>query len=216
MGRSLTSIVAVSKNGVIGSGNAMPWRIKSDVEFFKRTTTNNVVVMGRRTFDSIGKCLPKRYNVIVTHHSLVLTSEPKTCTVAGSISEALFRSSKAPNVYKEAYVIGGGMMYKQFAPFVDKYLITLVDTDVDGDTFFDLSILDSDDWKAEEVTRVMADGDRDQFSFKILQLISRNPKAVAQRRDACRDTFFVSRKRSPKGNSEPETEEAATQHHFFI
>jgi len=179
----LTSIVAVNEEGVIGCGNALPWRLKTDMRFFKGTTTGNVVLMGRKTFDSLGrKCLPNRFNVVVSH-SFNLFDESPECRSASGISDALFRSTLAPRSYNEVFVIGGASMYEQFAPYVDRYLITLVEKLVpNGDTFFDQSFLGNpDEWDVGHLSRVAASAE-DEASFSIFEIVARNPQAFLDRR----------------------------------
>jgi dihydrofolate reductase len=181
--RRLTSIVAVNRDGVIGCGNTLPWRLKSDLRFFRETTTGNVVLMGRKTFDSLGrKCLPKRYNVVVSH-SFNLFPETETCRGATGIGEALHRASKAPKSCKELFVIGGASMYEQFSPFVERYLITLVDKTVSkGDTFFREDFLgDPDAWNINQLNRVEA-GPDDEVSFSIYEVIAKDPGKFRKRR----------------------------------
>ncbi|MDP9414085.1 MAG: dihydrofolate reductase [Pseudomonadota bacterium] len=181
--RRLTSIVAVNRSGVIGCGNTLPWRLKTDMRFFRETTTGNVVLMGRKTFDSLGrKCLPQRFNVVVSH-SFNLFPETAECRSAGGIPDALFRATLAPRSFKEAYVIGGASMYEQFAPYVDRYLITLVEKAVpDGDTFFEQDFLGNpDEWHINQLRRIEA-GPDDEAAFSIFEVLARDPEAFLHRR----------------------------------
>ncbi|MGS1018290.1 dihydrofolate reductase [Allosphingosinicella humi] len=181
--QSLTSIVAVNQDGVIGCGNALPWRLKTDMRFFKEQTIGNVVLMGRKTYDSLGKrCLPHRYNVIVSHH-FGLFPETDDCKSATGIDDALFRASLAPQTYKKAFVIGGASMYEQFGQYVDRYLITLVDKRVtDGDTYFDQNFLgDPDQWNIKQLDSVPA-GTADEAAFSIFEVTSRYPEMFLDRR----------------------------------
>jgi len=183
--KRLTSIVAVNADGVIGCGNALPWRLKTDMRFFRETTTGNVVLMGRKTFDSLGrKCLPRRANVVVSH-SFNLFPETAECRAAHGIGDALFRATLAPKAYKEVFVIGGASMYEQFSPFVDRYLITLVEKAVpDGDTFFNQSFLgDPDRWLIRQLEQVPA-GPEDEAAFSIFEITSRERDEISRRRAA--------------------------------
>lgn len=180
----LTSIVAVNSAGVIGCGNALPWRLRTDMRFFRETTTDNVVLMGRKTFDSLGrKCLPHRFNVVVSH-SFNLFAETAECRSASGIGDALFRATLAPKKYSSVFVIGGASMYAQFAPYVDRYLITLVEKDVPaGDTFFDQSFLgDPDRWEINQLRRVAA-GPSDEAAFSIFEVLARDPAVFRDHRD---------------------------------
>ena len=181
--RNLTSIVAVNHEGVIGCGNALPWRLRADMRFFRETTLDNVVIMGRKTHDSLGgKCLPQRYNVVITHN-FGLFPETELCKSATGIEEGLARAYKAPSAFSEVFVVGGASMYEQFAPFVDRYLITLVNKPVPrGDTFFSRELLGSlDQWDRDSRGTWRVD-EFNEAPFEIIEFRSRNPEAVAERR----------------------------------
>jgi dihydrofolate reductase len=104
----LTIIAAVAENGVIGNENQIPWHIPEDLKFFKRVTLNHAVIMGRKTFESIGKALPKRHNIIVTRKNGY--EAPLNCMVANSFEGAL---SVALALDDNPYVIGGAELYKE-------------------------------------------------------------------------------------------------------
>jgi len=183
--RRLTSIVAVNEDGVIGAGNALPWRLRTDMKFFREQTSGNVVLMGRKTFDSLGqRCLPNRYNVVVSH-SFGLLPNNDECASATGIADALFRASIAPKKYREQFVIGGASMYEQFAPFTDRYLITLVQKRVpEGDTFFDQTFLGNpDQWEIVELLKQAA-SDIDEAPFSIFEVIARDPEVFRERRES--------------------------------
>lgn len=171
--RRLTSIVAVNKQGVIGARNSLPWKVKSDLAFFKAQTTHNVVIMGRKTFDSIGeRPLPNRFNIVVSHEFRMFPSSD-TCVGATGIGEALAAAENAPKAFKDIFIIGGQSMYEQFAPLVDRYLITVVDKVVeDGDTFFgDDLIGDLSAWQRTELMLGDANESGDEANFDIFQMI---------------------------------------------
>lgn len=118
---------------VIGKEGSLPWRIKEDLEHFKQTTMNHVVIMGRKTFDSIGKPLPKRVNIVVTR-SIDFAEEG--VVTAYSFEDALSKAYARANNKKEIFVIGGAEIYKEALPYADKLYLTLIDGNFDGDTFF--------------------------------------------------------------------------------
>ena len=181
--KQLTSIVAVNREGVIGCGNTLPWRLRTDMRFFKEQTTANVVLMGRKTFDSLGrKCLPNRHNIVISH-TFGLFPETEDCRPAYGIEDALFRATLAPKRFRETYVIGGASMYEQFSPYVDRYLITMVDKSVpEGDTFFNQEALgDPEHWKVSQLFSCPA-GDSDEASFAVFEVLSRYPDAIFTRR----------------------------------
>ncbi|WP_214482462.1 dihydrofolate reductase [Bacillus sp. SM2101] len=128
---SFSFIVAVSKNGVIGVDNKLPWNLSNDLKYFKSKTTGKNVIMGRKTFDSIGKPLPNRENYILTRER---NYQQEGCHVYHSIDEII----KYLPVDKENMVIGGGEVYKLFSPYVDKIYLTKVDVIIEGDTFFEV------------------------------------------------------------------------------
>jgi dihydrofolate reductase len=183
--KRLTSIVAMNHEGAIGVRNGLPWRLKTDLRFFKETTFGHVVIMGRLTFASLGsKPLPGRCNIVLSH-SYNLFPSSKECMSALGINEGLFRAAKAAGRSKECYVIGGASMYEQFSPYVDRYIVTLVDKRVDdADTFVDPALFGCPDgWKIERLRRVEADSEN-EASFSILELTAADPGAFSARREA--------------------------------
>lgn len=190
--RRLTSIVALNEDGAIGAGNALPWRIRSDLRFFRQTTVGNVVIMGRRTFDSLGKCLPERQNIVVTHR-FALFPGTDTCQCSGGIVEALSladRLSSRPR--REVYVIGGASMYEQFAPYVDRYLITEVRKAVPAaDTFFDRSIIgDYREWHWRTILEGMANPQEgDETEFRIYEALAKDPMKFEHEREQALTEF---------------------------
>jgi len=137
-------IVARSRNHVIGRNNQMPWKISADLQFFKRVTMGHPVIMGRKTWESIGRPLPGRRNIVVSRNAdLQLTG----AEVAGSLDEALNRLSEATRVF----VIGGEQLFKQAFDKADRLYITEIDIDInDGDTFFEVP--NESSWKEVEHT----------------------------------------------------------------
>ncbi len=137
-------IVARSRNHVIGRDNQMPWKISADLQFFKRVTMGHPVVMGRKTWESIGRPLPGRRNIVVSRNAqLQLTG----AEVASSLDEALDRLSESSRVF----VIGGEQLFKQAFGKADRLYITEIEMDVEGgDTFFEVP--DQASWKEIERT----------------------------------------------------------------
>jgi len=122
-------IAAMSKNRVIGRDNAIPWNIPADMHRFRELTLGHTIIMGRKTFESIGKPLPGRKNIIVTRQP----DYPATgISVAGSLNEALLLAEGDG----EVFICGGGEIYEQALPVAAKIYLTLVDCDIDGDTRF--------------------------------------------------------------------------------
>ena len=121
-------IVAIAENGVIGDKNALLWNIKEDMRRFRTTTTGHPVVMGRKTFESIGRPLPKRTIVVITRGD----NEFEGCLVAHSLEEAV---AMFP-VEEEVFIIGGAQIYAQALPLADRLYLTVVHRDYEGDTSF--------------------------------------------------------------------------------
>jgi len=141
----LSLIAAMSKNRVIGINNSLPWKISEDLKYFKKVTLNAPVIMGRKTFESIGRVLPKRRNIILTRQDdySVLGGE-----VFSSLDLALQTLKKQCD--KEIFIIGGEQVYKQALPIADRIYLTLVDHEIEGDSFFPEFSLD----QFQEVKRV--------------------------------------------------------------
>lgn len=127
----VSAIAAVSKNGVIGNDNQIPWYLPADLAYFKRTTIGHHVIMGRLSFLSIGRPLPKRTNVVVTHN-LFFTATG--CLVAHSVEEALMLAEEAGET--EVFIIGGGQIYRESMPYWDRIYLTVVDTLAEGSVLF--------------------------------------------------------------------------------
>jgi len=135
----ISAIVAKAKNNVIGKDNDIPWYLPADLKYFKRVTTGHHIIMGRKVYQSIGKPLPKRTNVIVTRNPFFIVSN---CFIANSIEEGI--SIAQENGDDEVMIIGGGEIYKQTMDLWDKLYITEVDAVVAGDIYF--PEMDLDQW----------------------------------------------------------------------
>lgn len=154
---TVSAIVAAAQNNVIGDGNDIPWRISSDLKYFKRTTLDHHIIMGRKTFASMGRPLPKRTNVVLTR-DLMYTGTG--ILVAHSIEEAL--TIAYDNDETEVFIIGGGEIYQQSMPYWDKVYLTRVMAEAPGEVLFpdlppaDWELISSDPQKA---------GERDEHDF---------------------------------------------------
>ncbi|MDZ4284285.1 MAG: dihydrofolate reductase [Patescibacteria group bacterium] len=127
----ISLIAAIAKNRTIGINNELPWHIPEDVKRFRRLTKGHVVVMGRKTFQSIGRALPERTNIVITRDPDFAT---EGCIVVHSIEAALKRAKELER--EEVFVIGGGEIYKAALPYADKLYLTIIDKDFAGDAFF--------------------------------------------------------------------------------
>lgn len=127
----ISFIVAMDKNHVIGLNNRLPWRLPRDLRFFKEKTTNQTIIMGRKTFDSIGKPLPNRKNIVLSRSG---GDFPQEIEVVSDINKIIAWNEVDPE--KEYFVIGGAKIYEQMLPFADRMYITWIDHAFQGDTYF--------------------------------------------------------------------------------
>ena len=134
----LSIIVAVADNDVIGSGNQLPWRLPDDLKRFKALSLGKPIVMGRKTFDSIGRPLPGRLNIVVSRQQGLQIAG---CQVVSSLAEALVAAPSAP----EIVIVGGADIYRQALPQVATIHLTRVHADVPGDVRFPK--LAADEWR---------------------------------------------------------------------
>lgn len=139
-------IVAASKNNAIGSNNDLLWRIPEDLKRFKALTMGKMCIMGRKTYESIGKPLPGRRFVVISRD---LGYKVEGCTVVSSLEQALALGQEEA----ELMIIGGGEIYRQALPFTDKVYLTRVMADFEGDTFF--PELPTNEWLEKEKSEVL-------------------------------------------------------------
>lgn len=122
-------VVAHDRNRVMGHGGSLPWHLPEDLKHFRRLTLEKPVIMGRKTFESIGKPLVKRRNIVVTRNTTYL---PEGVEVARSVDEVFEMTAED----REIAVIGGAEIFNEFAPFVDTAFVTEVDAAIEGDVFY--------------------------------------------------------------------------------
>ncbi len=134
---SVNIIAALTEDRVIGIDNALPWRIPEDLKNFKRLTSGNTVVMGRKTFESIGKPLPDRNNIVISRS----LNSVEGAVVCSSFEEAL---EKAKSFNVDVFIIGGASIYELALPLADKMFLSFVKGQYEGDTFF--PVFDESDW----------------------------------------------------------------------
>ncbi len=160
-------VLAVSENGVIGRGNALPWDLPDDLQHFKRATMGCPILMGRKTFESVGRPLPGRTNLVLTRDG---TWQAPGVTVLTSVDEALARAQAQALIDGSAAicVVGGAEIYRLCLPKADRLLITLVHGNVDGDATFDLSVLR--DWK-EQSRELFPGGSRNSHDFSVVEFV---------------------------------------------
>ena len=141
-------VVAIAENGVIGAGNAMPWRLKSDMARFKALTIGKPVIMGRKTFESLPRPLPNRTNIVITRDA-AYRANGAVVTISAADAEAVARGDALRRSATEIAVIGGAEIFRQWLDRADRLEITEVHARPVGDTHFDI---DKAEW--DEVARV--------------------------------------------------------------
>lgn len=151
----ISLIVAASTNNVIGVEGGLPWHLSEDLRKFKAITMGKPMIMGRATFDSIGRALPGRKSIVMTRQS---GFEAPGCEVVATMEAAILAAGDV----EEVMVIGGGKIYALFLPMADRVFLTRVDATVEGDTFF--PELDPDDWQLI-VSEAFSAGAARQFGF---------------------------------------------------
>lgn len=159
-------IVAAAENGVIGKDNNMPWKISSDLKYFKRITMDKPIIMGRKTFQSIGKPLPGRVNIVITRDT---TFAPEGVITAHSVEMALDVAKGMAEVkgLKEVMVIGGAQIYELCLPEADRLYLTRIHAEIDGDASF--PELDPKDWlEYSSEHHVAGEKDSHDYSFIVL------------------------------------------------
>lgn len=158
----INHIVCTSKNWVIGRDGDMPWHLPEDLKFFKKTTMGCPVIMGRRTFESIGRALPGRLNIVLTRDSSYKV--PEGVAVTSSIDSAIElakASGSAESAVEDIFIIGGGEIYRQSMPLIERLYLTQIHREIEGDTVYgpvDLSLF-------ELAMKEDRENDTEKFSF---------------------------------------------------
>ena len=165
----ITLIAAAGENGVIGRDGGMPWHLPADLAYFKRVTMGKPLLMGRRTYESIGRPLPGRLNLVLSRNP---DYRPEGCRRVGSLEEAVRQAVSSGA--RELMVAGGGGVYAEALPIADRVLLTRIHATPSGDTYF--PELDPDEW--EEVSREERPADdRNPVVLTFLELVRRRPPA---------------------------------------
>ncbi|MCA9980339.1 MAG: dihydrofolate reductase [Anaerolineales bacterium] len=148
----LSLIVAMTPSGLIGRDNQIPWHLRRDLRRFRRLTVGKPIIMGRKTFESIGRPLPKRPNIVLTRQAeFTAVAEDGHLHIAHSPAEALALAQAHLDETGEVFVIGGTAVYRAFLPQADRIYLTLVEADMAGDTYFpELIKLDTAVWREHE------------------------------------------------------------------
>lgn len=161
----ISLIVAMAANRVIGLDNKMPWHLSADLKKFKAITMGSPIVMGRKTYESIGRPLPGRSNIIISRN---LDYQQAGCLVFNDIKAAIEASSKDA---EEIFIIGGAELYKATLPHADNLYLTLINQDFNGDTFF--PEIDFKAW-TEASREDISDDPSVNFSYSFLKLSKTN------------------------------------------
>lgn len=156
----ISMIAAMGKNRVIGYNNEMPWHLPADLHFFKKTTLGSPIIMGRKTYDSIGRPLPGRLNIILSRNpSLSIDG----CIVVNTFTDAL----EAAKNNDEVFITGGAHLYEKFLEKSDRLYLTLIDEEFNGDTFFP----DYTQYQWNEVERIVNQPDsKNAYPYTFLTL----------------------------------------------
>jgi len=136
----ISFIVAMDQNHVIGFENQMPWHLPNDLRFFKEKTTNHTIIMGRKTFESIGRVLPNRKHIVLTRNEVKLPNEVERIDNVQTVLEIAEQ-----NENEETFVIGGGNIFNQLMPYADRLYVTLIDESFNGDVYF--PTISSEEWE---------------------------------------------------------------------
>ncbi|WP_273755368.1 dihydrofolate reductase [Bartonella sp. MM73XJBT.G] len=161
---SICLIAAVAENGVIGCKGTMPWHLSTDLQRFKALTLGKPIIMGRKTWDSIGRPLPRRTNIVITRDC---TFSAEGAVVAHSLSQAcsLATTVASQNDVEEIFIIGGGEIFKQGFGLADKIFLTEVLASMEGDCFF--PIFDKEKWTVVQ-TQDIPKGDKDSHPTRFV------------------------------------------------
>ena len=165
--KTISHLVAVSNNLVIGVDNDLPWNLKADLAHFKKYTLNKIIIMGRKTYESIGRPLPNRINYIVSR----TLNEISGTYVFSSIEDAIFKAEEENikmNIENEIVIIGGGHIFQETAKSINKLIITRVDCDIDGDIYY--PELDLKKWNLIKAESYKKDSEND-YDFKIEEYV---------------------------------------------
>ena len=147
----LSIIVAKAKNNIIGKDNALIWRLPDDLKRFKRITTGHTIIMGRKTFESLGRILPNRHHIILCNDAQMQIDNENV-----EILEDISELDKYVNDENEHFIIGGATIYKLLMPLCNKMYVTEINQDFDGDVSF--PVIDLNEWKVVEREKGPEDG----------------------------------------------------------
>ena len=154
----ISMIVARTRNLVIGKENKIPWKISADLQFFKKVTMGYPIIMGRKTWESIGRPLPGRRNIVVSRNT-------SYSAVGAELVSSLEQALDSLKEFKRVFVIGGQQLFNQAFPLADELFITEIELQVEGDTYFEIP--DPSDW--QEIDRVQEKEGEIEFAYVTLR-----------------------------------------------
>ncbi|WP_417450782.1 dihydrofolate reductase [Kordiimonas sp.] len=152
----ISMIVAMASNRAIGKGNDLPWHLPADLQHFKAVTMGKPMIMGRKTFDSIGRPLPGRRTIVVTRDTAWHTD-------GVDVAYSLERAIELAETVDEVMIVGGAQIYQQALPHADRLYVTEVGLEVDGDAFF--PVFDTTEWRETERRDFPAEGETPAYGF---------------------------------------------------
>ena len=162
----LSIIVAKAKNNIIGKNNQLIWHLSDDLKRFKSITENHTIIMGRKTFESIGRVLPNRKHVVMTHNKDLKIDNENV-----EIVQDVMDLKEYVNSDEECFVIGGATIYNLLMPYTEKLYVTEIDKNFEGDAFFPK--IKEEDWKEVERTEGPQDGENN-FKYEYVTYIRRD------------------------------------------
>ena len=155
----ISIVVAIAANNAIGKDNQLLWRLPNDLKHFKQITSGHTIIMGRKTYDSVGKPLPNRRNIVITRQNINIEG----CEVVNSLDAALALCTNEP----EVFIVGGAEIYKQAMQVTNRIYLTIVHQSFDGDTYF--PEIKTDEWKETEREDYQPD-EKHQFAYSFITL----------------------------------------------
>ena len=154
----ISHVVALSNNNVIGKDNKLPWNLRTDLKHFKEYTTNKIILMGRKTFESIGKPLPNRLNFIVSTKITDIEGARVFKSTQNGINAAMSICNEDKQ-YNEIVIIGGGYLFRETLQITNKLVLTKVDCEIEGDVFYpDVDLIE---WREKSTKSFVKDSNND-------------------------------------------------------
>ena len=167
---NIALIVAIAENGIIGRGGELPWHLAADLRRFKRLTMGHAIIMGRKTWESIGRALPGRTSVVVTRQTDYDPGDPRVL-VAPGLDEAIQEAGQADVDQDQVFIIGGAAIYAEALPKADRLYLTRVHATIEGDVSF--PPIDWQQWQLAEQSHHTADPLNDHdYSFEMYERVN--------------------------------------------